>query len=186
MRKWVAVLLLVTLLFGCSNGNETVDHGLAVRKLFMDESGVRFVADIVADYGDMRHSFSVQCEASLTGDIKFTVIKPDTINGIEGVISASGGKLQFADKILLFEPLVFGQISPALAPWLLVKAIQGGYIRSQSIDRDSCQLLIEDTYQSADLQVILTLNEDNIPTCGEIIWSNRRILTVYITQFDKL
>lgn len=185
MRLWVAVIVSLTMLLGCTNTNE-VDRGLAVRKLFMQKNGVRFIAEITADYGDMTHSFTMRCTAGSTGDVSFEVMEPDTISGIEGTISASGGRLKFEDRILLFEPLVFGQLSPVLAPWLMVKAIQGGYIRAQSNDRDGCQLMIEDTYQGASLQTELTLSKENVPVYCEIIWSNRRILTVHITSFDKV
>lgn len=184
MRRCVAIFLLVALLLGCSNSGDNVDKGIAVRRLFMKESGIRFCADITADYGDMTHSFSVQCDASSSGNVAFTVTKPDTIAGIKGAISALGGQLQFGDKVLLFEPMVFGQISPVLAPWLMVKAIQGGYIQSQSVDGEGCQLLIDDTYSNAQFQIVLTLDRESVPTDCEIIWSNRRILMIHITQFD--
>jgi len=186
MRRCIALFLVIFMLCGCSKSDTNVNKGIAVRSLFMREAGVSFVADITADYGDATHEFSVKCDAAPTGDVAFTIVKPDTICGITGKITAAGGQLQFADKLLLFEPMVFGQISPVLAPWLTVKAIQGGYIRSQSQDQDGCQLMIEDTYRDVQLEVILTLNRENIPVCSEIIWSNGRILTVKITQFDKV
>ena len=186
MRRGVAIVLLATMLLSCSNSDQNVDKGFAVRRLFMQEAGVRFDADITADYGDMTHSFSVQCEAASTGEVAFTVLKPDTISGVKGNISASGGQLLFGDKVLLFEPMVFGQISPVLAPWLMVKAILGGYIQSQSANKDGYQLIIDDTYENAELQLVLTLNREGIPILGEIIWSNRRILTIHITHFDKV
>lgn len=184
MRTIIAFIISVSILCGCSERQDSISKALILRQLFSAENTVEFCADITADYGNRIHSFSVYCMADPTGDLRFRVVKPETIQNVEGTISDTGGKLEFEQKALFFDPMVFGQISPVMAPWLMVKAIRGGYIRSESDGKNGSEILIDDTFRNTQLQVIVKLDGEGVITDCEIIWSNRRIMTVCVSQFQ--
>ena len=142
--------------------------------------------EVTADYGDRSYTFVIECGTDDTENLHFELLEPDTVAGIRGSISQSGGKLKFEDQVLLFAPLTQGQLTPAIAPWLMYEAITGGYI--QGVTRDGEQLVytINDTFASEELTVLLTLQKNSRPSYCEIFWNNRRILTMNITAFEDL
>ena len=91
---------------------------------------VSFDAEITADYGDKTYTFAMHCESDTKGDMTFTVTAPESIAGISGTISASGGKLTFSDTALAFDLMADDQLSPVSAPWILMKTLRSGYLTS--------------------------------------------------------
>ena len=86
----------------------------------------------------------------------------------------------------MFEPLTVGQLTPVIAPYLMVKAIQGGYIRYGNTGDDVCEYTIDDTFHSEAYQVILSVDKDLVPATCEIFWNNRRILSIQVENFVAL
>lgn len=186
MRIILSTILAVLLLAGCGTHGDSVSDALQLRQQLTKGEGVSFVAAVTADYGDRIYDFTMNCNADNTGAVDFTVVSPETINGISGSISEGVGKLTFDDKVLLFEPLTQGQLTPAIGPWLMIKAIQGGYIRSLA-DADDCrEITFDDTLGSENYQLVLTLDKDQTPVFCQIFWNNRRILSLTISDFKDM
>lgn len=187
MKKYVgAFLLLIFFVAGCGNKNTEVADGLDLRQALQKGEGYSFCASVTADYGDRIYNFVMDCKALPTGNLEFTVTQPETINGVTGEVSREGGKLIFDEQVILFEPITQGQLTPVIGPWLLVKAVQGGYIRSVSENGTAKEVVIDDTYSNETFQVILTLQKDQNPAYCQIFWNNRRILSIEIENFKKL
>ena len=72
----------------------------------------------------------MDCKADSSGNLTFTVVKPETISGITGTLSGDGGNLTFDDTALHFELMAENQLSPVSAPWILIKTLRNGYITS--------------------------------------------------------
>ena len=171
---------------GCSKQSTGVSDALEFRQRLSKAEKITFDAHVTADYGNRMYVFDVSCVAQSDGCVAFTVLKPETIAGITGSVSASGGKLTFDDTVLLFEPLTQGQITPAIGPWLMMKAIFGGYVRAVSDIKDGVEFNIDDTFKSESFQMTLKVNQEQEPIFCEIIWNNRRILSIQINNFTVM
>ena len=119
---------------------------------------------------------------ALSALISFSVVAPESIAGIEGVINSEGGGLKFDDKIIAF-PLVIEQtISPISAPWILLKSLRSGYISACGSSDDGTQVIIDDSFSGQNIQCYLWLNDDDLPFYSEIVWNDRRVLSIDVEE----
>lgn len=160
-----------------------MDRALEARTKFQS-TGCRFRATVSADYGDMIHTFVLDCEADPGGDMAFSVAAPDTISGITGTLTGDSGFLTFDNEVLAFSLLADGQLSPVSAPWILVSTLRGGYLRSCAEAESGWHLTIDDSYAAGAMQVDIWLDGENVPTGAEILWQGRRILTIKVEDFE--
>ena len=184
MKRLMAVVLLVLLLTGCSGDGEELDRAMALRSKLLASSGCSFDAAITADYGNKTYSFCTACQADAQGNVTFSVTAPESIAGISGKISDDGGKLTFDETALGFELLADGQVTPVSAPWLLVKTLRSGYVTSCGMDGEQVRVSIDDSYEEDALHVDIWLDQQNIPLRAEILFRDRRILSLEIENFD--
>lgn len=184
MKRLMAMVLLILLLTGCSGDGGELDRAMALRSKLLAASGCSFDAVITADYGDKTYTFSVTCQTDAKGNVTFAVTAPETIAGISGAISDEGGKLTFDDAALGFELLADGQVTPVSAPWLLIKTLRGGYVTSCGMDGQQVRLSIDDSYEKDALHLDIWLDDQDIPRRAEILFRDRRILSLQIDNFN--
>ena len=170
------------LLNGCSHQN-FVEEGLTLRNKILSAEGCKFRSVITADYTDRVYTFEMLCEFDKSGNMHFTVTQPELISGIAGNIDAKGGKLTFDEQILAFELLADGQLTPVSAPWIFMKSLRSGYIHSVAQNDGALRLCINDSYEADALEVEIRLNSEYQPVYAEILWQNRRILSLSISEF---
>lgn len=183
--KLAAFFCLVFLFSGCSNSGTLPDRALALRSKLIDSDGCSFQCEITADYGEKQYVFSMDCKTDREGNLTFTVTKPATIHGITGKIAATGGAITFDDKVLAFQTMADGQLTPVTAPWLLIKTLRSGYIRGISEDDEGFEIAIDDSYAENTFRLNVEV-EDNLPESCEIFWEGRRVLTVKVEEFIYL
>ena len=183
MKRIVAVLCLLVLLTGCAGQEDALNRAMELRAKVLAQS-IQFETDITADYGDKTYTFSAKCSVDSGGNLTFTVTKPETISGISGSVSASGGKLTFDGKAVSFPLLADDQITPVSAPWVLVKTLRSGYLTSCGMDGDLIRLAIDDSYADDALHLDIWLDENDLPVRGEILWQGRRILSLDVKNFS--
>ncbi len=181
MKRLFALLIIVVILSGCSD-EKNMGHALTLRKNIQAEDECAFNATVTADYGDKLYTFQMSCQVKRDGTLYFEVVQPDTISGIAGNVSEQGGKLNFDDRMLAFELLADGQLSPVSAPWVVMHAIRSGYIRSCGIDGDDVHIQIDDTYRTNSLLVDIWCDE-SYPKYAEILYGGKRILSMKIENF---
>ena len=184
-RKAVTFLCLVFLLCGCSKSNEPLEKGISLRNKILESNGCSFGATVTADYGEKLYVFSMDCTSDKEGNVTFCVTKPETIAGITGKISTQGGTLTFDDKVLAFETLADGEISPVAAPWVFLKTLRSGYMRGCSDENKGYQIVIDDSYEADALRLNIFV-ENNSPISGEIFWKGRRVLSITVDNFTYL
>ena len=182
MKRILALWCLLVMLTGCTGTNDEMDRAMALRSKMLTQ-GVRFDADITADYGEKFYAFSVQCEADAQGNLSFTIAAPETIAGITGTVSAAGGKLTFDGKALSFPLLADDQITPVSGPWVLIKTLRSGYLTSCGTEGGMIRVAIDDSYADDALHLDIWLDEKDLPVRGEILWQGRRILTLVVKNF---
>ena len=182
-KAFTAALLAVFLLTGCSGKNTELEQGLKLRTRLLSSGGYQFDAEITADYGDKLHVFSLQCQADKEGAVQFTVTKPESIAGIEGTLGSGDGALTFDGTALHFPLLADNQVTPVSAPWLLLKALRTGYIRSAGSSGALTQLSLDDSYDEDALHVDIWLNEEDLPVKAEILFRERKILSLDVQNF---
>lgn len=185
MKRIIPVLLVLLLLAGCAGMEDTMDRAMALRSALLAK-GAEFDATVTADYGDKTYTFGMHCLLDAQGKVTFSVTAPETIAGITGTVSASGGKLTFDGNALAFTLLADGQVSPVSGPWLLMKTLRSGYLTSCGMEEGSLRIAIDDSYEDDALHMDVWLDESDCPKRGEILWKGRRILTVEIENFAFL
>lgn len=170
------------MLTGCAQQDALLDRAMTLRAQ-MIANAVSFDAEITADYGDVTYTFSMNCQVDTTGSMTFTVAEPDTLAGITGTISATGGKLTFDDTALAFEMMADGQLTPVIGPWVLIKTLRSGYLTSCGMDADSLRLAIDDSYEEDALHLDIWLDGEDKPKNADIYWEGRRLLSVTVSNF---
>lgn len=183
MKKIFCTIFLVLFLSGCGRGEAEINQVLQLRGQ-LEHTPCSFIALVTADYGDAIYQFTLDCSYTERGDLQFHVLAPETISGICGQVAAEGGKLQFDDIFLGFSLLADGQISPVSAPWVMMRALTAGYITSVGMDGQFLRATIQDSYAADALTVDFWLEDNLTPVQADIIWKDRRILSVQIKDFQ--
>ncbi len=183
-RVMVLLVLLLSFFVGCSRSDGDMQRILAFRSQIQNSKGCIFEAEVTADYGDKTYTFAMGCETDAHGNLSFTVRKPDSIADISGTVTTQGGKLTFDDTALAFHLLADGQLSPVSAPWIVMQALRGGYIRSYTMEGELLRLAVDDSYKSDALQLDIWFEKENQPVRADIFADNRRILVVCIKEFE--
>jgi len=186
MRAVTAILLcVIILLTGCANYGAPIDKAMKLRNDIESSNGCAFQAMVTADYGEEIYVFSMDCSTDREGNLSFTVTSPETICGITGKISASGGALTFDDKVLAFQTMADGIVTPVTAPWILIKTLKSGYLKGCAETDTGLEISADDSYAEGSLHLNI-ITKDNLPTSAEIFWDGRRILTVSVENFRYL
>lgn len=178
MKKVLPLLLAVVLLTGCSQTPKEMERALALRSKLLQANSCSFDAEITADYGDVLHVFRMNCTVDSRGDLSFRVTAPESIAGITGKASSQGGALTFDDTALYFELLADEQLSPVGAPWVLMKALRGGYLTSAGMEGDQLRVSVNDSYEDDALNLDVWLDSVNIPQRADICYGGKRILSM--------
>ena len=179
MAGLLCVMLLIS---GCMGNNKDLDRMMELRASLLAGS-CTFKAEITADYGDKIHNFAIDCKSDSKGNVGFSVTAPESISGIAGRMESEGGKLTFEDTALSFPLLADGQVTPVSAPYLLIKTLRGGYVRSVGEDGEFLRVTVDDSYEENALQLDIWLDSENLPIRAEILYDGRRILSMNIVDF---
>jgi hypothetical protein len=185
MKRAFSILLLGLMLSGCS-GNELLDRAMAIRSNLLAASQCSFSAEIIADYGEQLHTFEMDCLADAEGKLTFQVMSPETIRGISGNITDSGGRLTFDETALQFDLLADQQLSPVSAPWVLVKTLRSGYLRAAGEEDGLLRLTLDDSYEEGAMQVDVWINEKDQPVRSAILYKGKQILSLTVRDFELL
>ena len=180
MKKALSLLLTVLLLTGCSETPKEMDRALALRTKLLQTSSCSFDAEITADYGDKLYTFGMACTADAKGNVTFQVTAPESISGITGQITREGGTLTFDDTALQFNLLADDQLSPVSAPWVLMKALRGGYMTSAGMEDGLLRLSVNDSYDDDALNLDVWLDSEDIPEKADICYDGKRILSIRV------
>ena len=186
MKRVLIILICLSFLCGCSSRNTALDAAHQLRNNILKANGCSFSATVTADYGDEIYEFTMLCTFDKKGSMNFTVTMPEAISGITGKIDASDGAFTFDDHVLSFKMLADGQITPVTAPWVLIKAVRGGYISACTKERNGYYLQFDDSYEEDPLTVDVGINENLAIQYGEFLWDGRRILSVKVSEFKLL
>ena len=187
MRKLLTLLLIMLSLSGCTAKNHELEQMMTFRASLLSAMGCQFSANITADYHDELYQFTLDCQCDEEGNLYFEVQTPESISGINGSIRGSGGKIYFENETALaFETMADGQITPITAAWVFVKALRSGYVTSCGIEDDDTRVSIEDSYQENGLRLDIWFTPENNPKHAEILWKDRRILSLDVVDFEIL
>lgn len=184
-QKLLTVLCIVFFLCGCKKTDGPLENAIYLRNQILDSNGCSFSATVTADFNEKIYVFSMDCVCDKEGNLTFSVTKPETIAGITGKISAAGGALTFDDKVLAFQTIADGQVTPVTAPWLLMKTLRSGYMNGCTAEDDGFWISIDDSYQEDALRLNVLIN-NNLPVDSEIFWQGRRVMSVTVENFTYL
>lgn len=185
MKRLLPIPLILVMFTGCLGNNKELDRFMSLRAELLCHD-CSFNAEITADYGDEVYTFGVYCEGNSKGDLGFEVTSPETISGIRGITANDTGKLTFDDTALEFPLLADDQVTPVSGPYLLLKTLQGGYVRSAGEEDGLLRVTVDDSYDEDALQLDIWLDEHDLPVRAEILYDGRRILTMVVRDFQIL
>ena len=183
MKRLVSIVLLMLLLSGCASKDSSVDRAMMIRQKLLQSNGCTFDVQITADYSDVIYTFKMHCICDSQGGISFTVLEPETIRNICGKIEKNQGKLTFDDKVLAFELLADGQVTPVSAPWIMIRSLRSGYFSSCGEVDTGMRITIYDSYEEDALQLDIWTDANMLPQRAEILYRGRRILTMEISNY---
>lgn len=186
MKKGLALLMTAVLLTGCFGANSGLDRAMTLRAKLLAAGGCCFDVTVTADYGDKVYTFGMYCQTDNAGNLTFQVTEPESIAGITGTVSDTGGKLTFDDNALAFDLLADGQVTPVSAPWLLVHTLRSGYLTACTAEGEGLRVSIDDSYADDALHLDIWLDGEDLPTEAEIQWQGRRILSLQVRNFGYL
>jgi len=183
MKRILMLVTVVLMICGCTSKDSAYERVASFRSRLQSGGGCTFIADVSADYGERVYTFTLDCKSDSYGNIQFAVISPDSIAGISGEISQSGGKLTFDKEALAFELLADGCASPVSAPWLFMRSLLGGYINSCAMNEDGITVQIDDSYEDDALRLEIWTDLQLSPKRADIMWQGRRIMAMEIRNF---
>ena len=125
----------------------------------------------------------MDCTGDAQGNVTFRVRDPETISGISGKIDRQGGALTFENTALQFGLLADGQLSPVSAPWVLLRALRGGYLTSAGMEDGLLRLSVNDSYADNAMNLDVWLDEADIPQRAEVCYDGKRILSICVENF---
>ena len=177
------MLVLVLVLSGCSSENREVKAAMQLRDRLLSAENCCFQAEVTADYGDTMHTFSMDCQADVSGTLHFEITAPETIAGIRGSISDSGGNIEFEDQLLYFPLLTDDLLVPASAPWIFLKTLRSGYITSACTEESLIHITVDDSYAEDALTLDIWMEETLNPIRADILHNGKRILSLEVESF---
>lgn len=184
MKKAGVLVLFLFLLSGCMSESAEIERGMALRSKLLQSDGCSFDARITADYGDKLYTFVLACRADAQGNVRFSVLEPESISGITGTVTGEGGALTFDSTALHFELLTDDQLSPVSAPWIFLKTLRSGYLTSAGMEEELLRLTVDDSYEDDALQLDIWLDRRDVPLRGDILYDGKRILTLSVENFE--
>lgn len=184
MKRIVAVWGILFLLSGCNGGDGEMERAMELRSRVLKARECSFEAEITADYGDKLHHFTLACHADSEGDLSFTVVSPESISGIKGMICDESSNFHFEETSLVFPLLAEGQLSPISAPWIFLKTLRSGFLTAVGTDDLGLRLTIDDSYEEDAMQLDIWLNEQDVPQRAEILYDGKRILSLDVKVFS--
>ena len=183
--KRCAVCIFLLLLTGCS-GHQEIDTGMKLRSRLLQSQECSFSMSVSADSGQQISIFAMDCIADTQGNVRFTVTEPETISGITGMLSASGGAITFDNTALDFGYMAEDQLSPVSAPWILTNTLRSGYITSVCREDGTVRLSMDDSYEENALHLDIWLDKNDLPMRADVLQDGRRILSLNVMNFDIL
>jgi len=183
--RFAAILCMIVLLSGCDGSRNSLNRAVSLRNRVLNSNGCTFRTIVTADYGEQIYVFKMDCKTDREGNLSFTVAEPSTIAGITGNISGSGGQITFDDKVLAFQTIADGLVTPVTAPWLFMKTLRSGYLKAAAETEEGFEISIDDSYCEESLQLRICTVGD-MPSSAEIFWQGRRILTLIVEDFTYL
>lgn len=186
MKRLLAFICMMFMLSGCTNRGNELDRAMILREQLSKSAGYSFTAFICADYGEKVYTFAMECSGDANGNLIFSVTEPASISGVTGKFTQGAAELTFDDHALAFEVLADGQITPVSAPWFMMKALTGGYLKSCGEDGEGLYLEIDDSYAEDAVHTQIWTDSQDIPIRADILWQGRRILSMEVKDFTIL
>jgi hypothetical protein len=186
VKRLLLLLLIGVVLSGCASDASGMNDVITLRNSLQNGKGCSLDVSVTTDYGDSLSTFALSCSFDKQQNVDITVIHPETISGIKCRISGDKGKLTFDEKVLAFEMIADGQLTPISAPWLVMKALNSAYINAIAKEKEGMLVRLDDSVNGILYSVDLWLDGNNMPRLAEIVFDGKRIVSMSITNFKIL
>lgn len=182
MKQGLILLLAVALLSGCAGTEGEEKEFSAFRENLAGT--VSFQVDISADYIDSVERFSLDCTRDPSGLLTFRVTEPEEIREITGTVSGDTGSLSFDDTVLAFPLMIRERISPVSGPWLVLHALDKGYLTALTREGELLHAALEADLNGTGVTVDVWLQGEALVS-GEIAWQGIRQMTLVFRDFSR-
>ena len=184
MRRFVVTILVCLLcFFGCSKEEGHLASAIEFRAKLVQAGGCSYTALITADYGDYIQSFRLSCDADVQGNVRFTLIEPETLSGISATVTEGGSRIDYDGLIVALEQLADDRLAPAAAPGIILESWLSGYIQWAGHDEEVYRV----TYRQELNYVLFSIDtffKNELPFSAEVCYNNERILEMKIEEFQ--
>ena len=182
MRRIFAVLMTACLLLtGCSSAEKAMDSALSFRSELIKAGGCSYTACVTVDYGSSVQEFAMDCRSDEKGNTDFTVVSPETLSGITGKITDTGGKITYDGMAMDFGFLADGKVIPAAAPAIAASCWAGEYISAAGQEENLTRVTYEKGFEEK--LIADTWFQNHVPICAEVCYNDTEILRIEITDF---
>lgn len=183
--KGFLLVIFVLWLCGCEAPAEAVDP-LA---MYSQMTGATMEAEVVSDGDFLVSEFTLRCDYAVDGDTVVEVLSPETMAGVQGVLSQGQWVLQYQDMVFNVGALSTQAVSPLASLPLLLEGLRQGWTLEENTepyqDQDCYRVTLD--YSDDVLQDVLVTvwlsTVDATPVGAEIAVDGERILQLVFTSF---
>jgi hypothetical protein len=168
----------------CSNGEMRVGE-----LTFAADHPSDVLRQILSEYKSPRIPGMPPFTGGLTGYFSYDYLiysEPSVKRDTEDSEHFKDVDLMLFDKVIAFDLLADGQLSPVSAPWVFMKALRSGYLTSCGKEGEYLRLAVDDSYADDALHLDIWLGEGDLPVRAEILWQGSRVLSMEVGNFTFL
>lgn len=173
-------------LCGCEAPVEAVDP----LEVYVQMTGATMEAEVISDGDFLVSEFTLRCDYNPNGETVVEVLAPETMAGVQGVLSNGEWVLQYEDMVFNVGALSTQGVSPLACMPLLLEGLRQGWTLEENTEtyQDQACYRVSLDYSDDVLQdVVVTAwlsDDDGTPVGGEIAINGERILQVVFTSFQ--
>lgn len=183
--KHCLALCLCLFLTGCAS--EAAPTNLL--DTYTHTTGATMEANVICSGDNLISEFTLQCQYQAQGQSVVTVLAPDTMAGVQGILTAGEWVLEYNDMVFNVGTLSSQAISPLACLPLLMEGLSQGWVLEENTevyqDIDCLRVTLDYADQALGSVVVTAWlsQDDGTPVGAEVTVDNARILQVLFTSF---
>lgn len=182
-RILLSVLLCFVVLSACAGDDGHIRPAIDFRAALVQSGGCSFTGEISADDGECIQIFRLSCDADAGGALSFTILEPETLEGISATVTEGGERLDYDGLSVDLGLLADESLAPAAAPGVILQSWLEGYILWGGESEEYYEVTYEQELNQVLLKVVTTF-KNKLPISAEVCYNNGRILQMKIEEFQ--
>ena len=185
MRERLLPYLAMLLCLLCACGgkeNNPLQAPMDFRAGLLAAGGCTYTGHVTLDTGERVYDYTLQTDWSADGRMEARITAPDLLAGITARLEPGSTRLEYDGVAMDLGDTGGGPICPMNAPALVCAGWSEGYIACA--DTSPAPTVTYESGWGADTVTVNTRFEDGLPVWAELVYRNRTVLTMEITDFS--